>query len=72
MQERKQLQKRKRVKDSAMKDTECKASNFENAEQGDVDTYDGVSLFEERLSMINCNHSLYTNTKRYTHELLNL
>ena len=71
IQDKKQLQKLKGVKDLVMRDTECKASSCQNTEkdQDDIDT--DVSLFEESLSMINCDDPLHIDSKRYTHEMIN-
>ena len=57
IQDKKQLQKLKLVKDPVMRDTECKASSCKNTENGNDDEDTDVSLFEESLSMSNCDDS---------------
>ena len=52
IQDKKQLQKLKRVKDPVMRETECKRSSFDKTEIDDDNTDTDVSLFEESLSMI--------------------
>ena len=54
-----------------MRDTECKASSCQNTEKGKDNEDTDVSLFEDSLSMINCDDPLHIDTKRYTHELIN-
>ena len=54
-----------------MRETECKRSSFDNTEIDDDNTDTDISLFEESLSMINCDDPLHIDTKRYTHKLIN-
>ena len=54
-----------------MRETECKRSSFDKTEIDDDNTDTDISLFEESLSMINCDDPLHIDTKRYTHKLIN-